>query len=371
MVSDRIDPAREAGWAARGLYDPADVHVAERLELLRWVAAHGVSDQQIVEAVANRQLTSVVGDLALRPGPRLTIGEVAARSGLTVDQVKDLRRNSGFPDAAPDERVATEADVGMFELFALAGTFFSGDELLHFSRVMGSAIRRVAEAAAEMFLRDVEAPMDRYDPANGLAIAKANLAAIELVGAATNVFDPMFRGHLELAVSTTRQALAGVPGYDYVPLTIGFVDLDGFTSNSATLSPRELVALVNRLEATALGLLGEHNGRLVKLIGDEVMFTTVEPAAACEVAAGMVHAAAEWGSSARGGVAHGPVVPAGGDVYGVTVNLAARIVDVAVAGEVLVDASVAERATGRRFEPAGRRQLKGFVDPVPLWSLAG
>ncbi len=365
------DPNREAGWIAAGLHDPTAPHAAERLELLRWIASHGVSDEQIRQAIELGQLTSIVGDLALRPGPRLTVAEVARRCGLTAAQIDDLRRNSGFPDAGPDEPIATEADVRMFEVFALAGQFFSADELVHFSRVMGSAMRRVAEAAAEMFLRDVEAPLDRYDPANGLAIAQANLAAIELVGAATSVFDPMFRGHLELAVATTRRALAGSPGYEYVPLAVGFVDLDGFTTNSAALSPRELVALVNRLEATALALLGERDGRLVKLIGDEVMFTTVDAAAACDVATGMVRAAATWGSSARGGIAHGPVVPGGGDVYGATVNLASRIVDVAVPGEVLVDEAVATRATDHAFEPAGRRQLKGFAEPVRLWTLTG
>ena len=77
----------------------------------------------------------------------------------------------------------------------------------------------------------------------------------------------------------------------------------------------------------------------------------------------------EWGVTARAGLAHGPVVVSGGDVYGPVVSLASCITDVAVPSEVLVDAAVVQNTPQRQFEPAGRRQLKGFVTPVRLWSL--
>ena len=63
------------------------------------------------------------------------------------------------------------------------------------------------------------------------------------------------------------------------------------------------------------------------------------------------------------------VITSGGDLYGEIVNLASRIVDIAVPGEILVNEAVTERADGLRFDPAGRRQLKGFAEPVRLWSL--
>ena len=87
------------------------------------------------------------------------------------------------------------------------------------------------------------------------------------------------------------------------------------------------------------------------------------------VARGLLAWADERGVRARGGLAHGPVVTAGGDVYGSTVNLASRIADIAVPGEVLVDEGVTRAAPYLEFEPAGRRQLKGFTDPVRLWAL--
>ena len=121
--------------------------------------------------------------------------------------------------------------------------------------------------------------------------------------------------------------------------------------------------------STAIDLVSEHGGRLIKLIGDEVMFSTVAPDTACRIASELIRHAEAWVTSARGGIAHGPVVASGGDVYGETVNLASRIADIAVPGELLVNEAVVAGAPDLAFEPAGRRQLKGFPAPTRLWSL--
>lgn len=354
-------------WIDAGVYDPASPHAAERLELLLWIDDHGVSLEQVVQACAEGQLNSLVGDLSLRPGRRLTLAEVAEASGLTLTQVVELRRSSGFPDAAPDEAVYVESDLAMFHTFKAANDFFSTDELVHFNRVIGSSLRRIAEAASEMFLRDVEAPM--LHASTELDRAKANLAGIQLAHSATDLFDPMFRAHLEGSTQMNRQARAGTHNYATVPLTVAFVDLNGFTALSGQMPAGELLELVMTFESTAFDLVSEHGGRMIKLIGDEVMFTTVESQDACTIARELITRAAGWGSSARGGIAHGQVLASGGDVYGEIVNLASRIADIAVPGELLVNESVAGSAPTLAFEPAGRRTLKGFPQPIRLWSL--
>lgn len=105
------------------------------------------------------------------------------------------------------------------------------------------------------------------------------------------------------------------------------------------------------------------------MIGDEVMFTAINSDAACLIASELLSAAGDWAVRAHGGIARGVVIPSGGDVYGEVVNAAARIVDVAVPGEVLVTAEVVDDAPEHTFEPAGRRALKGFAEPIRLWSL--
>ncbi len=359
---------RAAMWREHGLYDPESSSAAERLDLLRWIEEQGATVPQMVAAHKAGQLVSLGGDLLLRPGPRHTVEETAVASGLSVELVKRIRRAGGFPDALEGEPIYTDGDLAMFRTFTMAGTFFSSEELLHFVRVVGGSLRRIAEAASEMFMRDVEAGLS--EKGTELERAQASLVAIEMVQEAVGIFDPMFRAQLEFGTRSTRQARVGLHDYDATPLTVGFVDLNGFTARSGTMSASELLALVVEFEAAAVDLVSEYGGRLVKLIGDEVMFSTVDSAAACRIGSGLIARAGSWGSSARGGVAHGLVITSGGDIYGDTVNLASRIADIAVPGELLVNSAVTTRVSGLAFEPAGRRQLKGFPEPVSLWSLA-
>ena len=61
-----------------------------------------------------------------------------------------------------------------------------------------------------------------------------------------------------------------------------------------------------------------------------------------------------------------------GDYYGKVVNLASRLADLAIPGEVLVDADTAAAASDAFvFDPAGHRLLKGFDDPIEVFSLVG
>jgi adenylate cyclase len=363
----------EQAWIAAGLLDPASHTADERRELLEFLAARGVSIEQMVNACAEGQLNSLAGDLLLRPGERFAMDELLRRAGLDDPEfVRAVRTASGFPPVAGDEAAFTDDDVLMFRLFQAARAFFSHDELLHFTRVMGTSIRRIAEAGSEMFLRDVEAAQHE-ERASELERAMTNLRAIELSSEATSIFPPMFRAHLQLATDATRRARRHHHDYSTIPLTVGFVDLTGFTERAGTSSPDELLRLVTHFEATAHDLITSHGGRLVKLIGDEVMFTTVEPDDACRIALALT---CLTDVPARGGLAHGQVVTTGGDLYGPVVNLASRIADVAIPGEVLVDAAVIEAVrtdphvtTVFDAEPAGRRLLKGFAEPIRLWSL--
>lgn len=363
------DASQEREWQEAGLYDPAWPHAERRLELLRWITEHGAPLEAMIAASARNQLTSIVGDRALRLEPTLSALDIAERTGLHLDDVRQLRRATGFPMTPADVLSFSADEVATFQLFAVAAAFFSREELLHFVRVIAASVRRIAEAASEMFMRDVEAPLQQGER-DELALARANLAGVEMVDNVTALFEPLFRGHLQATTENSRRARHGTNDYSTVPLTIGFVDLSAFTFRSGEMRPDELLRLVMDFEAAAFDLVSDQGGRLIKVIGDEAMFSTVNPEEACAITVGLLHTTSDWGVTARGGLAHGPVVASGGDVYGPIVNLASRITDIAVPGEVLVDAAVVQNTPQRRFEPAGRRLLKGFAEPVRLWSLA-
>jgi adenylate cyclase len=178
----------------------------------------------------------------------------------------------------------------------------------------------------------------------------------------------MFRSHMEVAIERFRRLGLG-RSVDTAHMTVGFVDLVGFTTLSTRLSARDLAGLIERFEEGAHDVVTARGGRLVKLIGDEVMFVTLEASAACDTALALCEEfATDPAVTPRGALATGELLLRGGDYYGPIVNLASRLAELAVPRELLVTAAVAAEARSAtlRFEPAGRRMLKGFEEPVAL-----
>ena len=124
---------------------------------------------------------------------------------------------------------------------------------------------------------------------------------------------------------------------------------------------------------TANEIVSTAGGRVVKHMGDEVMYVCVDAAAGARIARQLVARFAErHGVAPHAGVSYGPVLGRGGDFYGSVVNTASRIADIAVPGEILVTEDLVQAASDSdalTFTSAGRRLLKGYDEPVALWSL--
>ena len=367
-----MDPA---DFQAAGLWDPAAPQAAERLALLEWFVARGVTLEQIAAAQRADHLISLAGDLALSTGGTHTLAELAALSGLTPERVQELRRAVGLPAASPDERVFGADDVRAYAGFGAAARLFGDEATRRFSRVVGSSLARVAEAALSFFLENIEGPL-REARTSELALAQANLRAIELLDVLPAAVQSILREQMQTAIRRTRRARDAQPRDSTTISTaffaVGFVDLVGFTPLSRSVSPAELAALVERFEDTAHDVATARDGRVVKLIGDEVMFVAVDPGEACEIALDlMARLCRDVPARPRGGIAWGEMLLRGGDYYGPIVNLAARLAEQAVPDELLVTPELADRAArpGLRFEPAGKRMLKGFDAPVSLMTV--
>jgi adenylate cyclase len=366
-----VDAADE--YEARGLYDPKAPKAEERLELLNWLADRGITIDQMVEAHTRDHLTGIAGDLALRPGERLTPADVAERTGLAVEDVQRLTLAIGRPVADPTDPVFTPADAEVFGMFTAASELFGEEPLLQFVRVVGSSLGRIADAAVSVFLADVETPLTDAE-AGELALAKANLEAIEVAKLLPGLMDVVFRALMESAIDRNRAARAEADSLVTVFVAVGFVDLVGFTPLSQRLPVAELRSVVDEFEGPALDTVAAHGGRVVKLIGDEVMFVALDAAAASEIALALVERFGQNASvTPRGGLAVGEILTSGGDYYGPVVNVASRIADLAVPNEILVTDEVRERteksSAPLTFDPAGRRLLKGFDEPLELFAL--
>ena len=118
-------------------------------------------------------------------------------------------------------------------------------------------------------------------------------------------------------------------------LVVGFLDLVGYTALSQELDADELAELVDRFEALTHDTVAELGGRVVKTIGDEVMFVAEDTAQAATIALRLTERTGtdEVLPLARAGLACGTVLARDGDYYGPVVNLAHRLVELARPGD--------------------------------------
>jgi adenylate cyclase len=181
--------------------------------------------------------------------------------------------------------------------------------------------------------------------------------------------DILLRQHV-IAARRTILGDAADAGYEIQRMCVGFVDLVGSTALAQRLSTRELGSVLTEFEHVAADSVTSAGGRLVKLIGDEALYTASDAASACTVALNLTAAFAAHPivPPVRAGVAGGDVLLRDGDVFGPVVNLAARAVKVAAAGEVVAPAAIAG-AAGLEVQPLGEHQLKGFNDDIELCRL--
>jgi adenylate cyclase len=206
------------------------------------------------------------------------------------------------------------------------------------------------------------------DP-DGLELARANAEASALLPTVNGALDILLRQHI-IGARRTILGDASDTGYETQPMYVGFLDLVGSTALTQRLTTRELGSVLTEFEHVAADTVTSAGGRIVKLIGDEVLYTASDAAAACAIALNLAatFAAHPIVPTVRAGVAGGYVLLRDGDVFGPVVNLAARAVKVAAAGEVVAPKAVAA-AAGIQAEVLGRQQLKGFDHDVELCRL--
>lgn len=362
----------EAEFDAAGLLDGANVG-GGRLELLEWLDSQGFSIDEMLEAFKTGALGALAGDRRLVPGEQLTRLDAIERSGLEADRFDELAIAFGFgPVAAtlPGHLAFTAREAEVIAVFGAITEMFTDEESLGFVRVLGSSVARIADAAVSLFLTDVESP--HLAAAGGeLELAQKVYDAIGLLDQLVPSLDPVLRRHVLQATERSRLSLINDVERMQYRYAVGFVDLVGFTPISNGMEARELGVFIREFEGRAHDAVTTAGARLVKLIGDEVMFVAADPAAAYEVARALMTGFATAAGREvlpRGGLAYGEVISRGGDYYGSVVNLASRLVDEAEPRELLVSSEFAEATTYIDFKEAGHRTLKGFTDPVPALS---
>lgn len=356
-----------------GLFDPVADAATGRLELLEWLTQQGFSVAEMQHALATDALGAMAGDRRMVPGRRLSRAVAIERSGLSPEDFDAYARAFGFVriEGAPEGEIGFTADEidSLAAVNVLASTF-SAEEAKGLVRVMASSLARIGEAAVSLFLADIESP-HLLSGAKEIELARAVYDAVGLLDGLTERLDPILRRQMLQAVERTRRTSIDTTDRFQYRYAIGFVDLVGFTALSGHMGAQELSQFMGRFEGEAHDVATSAGARVVKLIGDEVMFVATDPVAACRAAIALMDAFnGEYvGVAPRGGMAYGNVVLRSGDYYGSVVNLASRLVDEAVPLELLVTDAMADAAVGCEFEPAGRRMVKGFDEPISVQSM--
>lgn len=264
------------------------------------------------------------------PGARRLSGaEVASESGVDLELARRLRRAMGLPDVPVGEAAYLDADVKALERvrhLVETGRLDNAD-LLHMARTLGLAAARMADAVVGFWT-------DR------LADAGEDMLDRERIDELEQVVGYLFRRHL--LDSATRQAAWANRSEGGPVVAVGFADLVGFTSLSEQLSDRETAELIERFEVLATDQVVGGGGRVIKMIGDEVMFSSeVEQVGEIALSLSETFDSPDL-PSVRVGVASGSVVSQSGDLFGPVVNLASRATIAARPGKVLVSPSVAD-----------------------------
>jgi class 3 adenylate cyclase len=362
-AGERDRPSPEE-LAAAGVYDPDDELAPARLELLEYLLELGATLDDLV--AANPNFAAVASSVALRgPGPRLNAAEAARRAGVDLDVALGIWHAGGFPDPGPDARVYTEEDIDALRTFAAGAAFLGDDVMLQLARVMGSSLARIADAVVGAFVVNVGAPSLQSDQ-TGLALARANVEGVALLRESVRAMDVIFRRHVD------RLQRPFTEGDQRTQVcAVGFADLVGSTAFAQHLSFGELATALTEFDELASDVVVECGARVVKLIGDSVMFVTGDPRAACEI--GLTLAARLTDHPrlppARIAVAYGDVLTRDGDYYGPVVNVASRAEKLALPGTVLVTGAVRDTVDTFAFEWFGECELKGFDEPVALYEV--
>jgi adenylate cyclase len=306
-----------------------------RGELVALLSAAGATEEEITRADAEGALLLLAIDL-LTLGQELAfdVDDACSRTGLPEDELRHIWRSLGFPDPQPGERVFSQTDLDNFG--AVAGLLHGGaatpEVIYGMTRVVGSSMARIASALVDTVSTRAE---ELESDGDELPYGELTTEAGAFLPMFPSVLEQVWRRHLQVAARRRllRIEHEGAPG-----LVVGFADLVGFTAMSQQVSDEELATVVDQFEHLAYDVVVAGGGRVVKMIGDEVMFIVDDPVAAVEIALGLAEAsrdAAEL-SDVRVGLALGPVLEREGDAFGSTVNLASRITAIAYPGSVVV-----------------------------------
>ena len=180
------------------------------------------------------------------------------------------------------------------------------------------------------------------------------------------------RGRFARAIRVLHAPAVTAPATDRVLATVLFTDLVSSTERAALSGDRAWAEVLDRHLSTARAAVALHGGELVQTTGDGVLALFTGPGDGVRCAERLVADARDLGLELRSGLHAGEVVRTSDRVAGIAVHLAARIMGIARAGEILVSRTVRDLVIGSElsFAHHGEHELKGIPDRWSVYALA-
>jgi adenylate cyclase len=306
-----------------------------------------------------------------------TYRQVSQETGVPLELLRSALESMGFARVDPDEPMREdELEVVPFVRLGHATGVFDLAWLTRLGRAHVEGLRLINTAWGEVYQARFEGPVLASGGDQQTAMDQAAQLSVDFLPLVDPALLAIYHRQQELLwteglVERIENELerAGVLGRPARVPAMLFLDLVGYTRLTEERGDQAAAELAETLAVLVNRSSREHGGVPVKWLGDGVMVHFREPAGAVLSALRMVEQLPEAGlPPAHVGVAAGPVVAQGGDYFGRTVNLAARIAAHAGAGQVLVSGSVVESPppVGVAFVEVGEVPLKGFATPVRL-----
>ncbi|OAK53507.1 adenylate/guanylate cyclase domain-containing protein [Rhodococcoides kyotonense] len=276
--------------------------------------------------------------------PKYTRMDIVEKSGIPLERVVQLWTAMGFPlHTDPEAVVYTDADLDALRLLTglTEQNVIEPDMEVAIARTLGQAMSRLTEwqvGVVNSHIHDRSTEGADIDAVrkNAREVAAQTVPTLEALQSYT------WRRHL---AATAGRSIAD-PGEETTSRTVavGFADMVGYTSLTRRIGVDELTELLEEFESIASNIIARGRGSIIKNVGDEVMFSaqTAEDAAHIALDLQDAYEAKEDMPELRVGLAWGPVLARYGDLYGSTVNIAARLTSSAHPGTVLVDTTMAE-----------------------------
>jgi len=371
--------AADAGALSGGRQGPFSSEDAGRLRFLQAWDSAGLPVENVGELLQRNEISfSFLGVPWLQPQVRLeqTYEQLAEDRGMKVEVLLDIHEALGFrrPRASDHVRQADLVIAEWVQTFLASGA--RQEALLRLLHVYSGALRRIAQAEAEVFESEIEERLRAAGSSERDLIQTGGQVGVRMAEMFEQTLLGVYRRHrqhvwLDHSIGHIEIILESKGLYERLesPPCVCFIDLAGYTRLTEEEGDRAAADIADRLASLVERISGAFKGRPVRWLGDGGMFVFPEPEAAVRASLEATEQASAIGlPPTHTGIHCGPVVFQDGDIYGRTVNVAARLSAAAAAGEVLISGSAAQQLPeGIALDDLGMIELKGLADPLQTY----